>query len=339
MISRVFGYIDGKEIKEYTLTNGVVKADIITYGGTIRSFGLVENGKFTDIALGYETVEEYAKNAGYLGALIGRVGNRTGDAKFVLNGKEYNVGKNDGKNSLHGGIKGFNAKVWDDRVDGETLYLTYRSVDGEEGYPGNMDVTVAYSINEDNGLKIEYSAVSDADTVINLTNHVYFNLNGQGKGDIYNINLMIDADSVTPVDDGLICTGEFLPVENTPYDFRKTKKIGLDIECKHPQMKICDGYDLNYALNGEGFRKIAEASSDITNIKLSVYTDQKGVQFYSGNFLAGAKGKDGAVYNKRNGFCLETQNYPNAINRSNFPTAILKKGEKYHTVTVYKLSK
>lgn len=339
MICSDFGFIDGKKVKMYILSNGKAKAEIITYGATVRSFGLLENGDFNDVLLGYDTLEEYAKNDGYLGAIIGRVGNRTGEGRFVLNGKVYHVGINDNGNSLHGGIKGFDSKVWDDKVEGDTLVLSYRSVDGEEGYPGNLDITVKYSLTNANGLKIEYFAVCDADTVVNFTNHAYFNLNGQGNGDILDNVLYIDADKITPVDEKLICRNEFYEVEDSVFDFRTPKRIGVDIESQDKVMKNCGGYDVNYVLNGEGFRKIAYAKSDKTGITLSVFTDQKGVQFYSGNFLSGVNGKNGTIYNKRNGFCLETQNFPNAINCKDYPNSVLKKGEKFYSVTVYELSK
>lgn len=339
MIFNTFGNVDGKKVKQYTLSNGVVKAEIITYGAAIRSFGINDkDGKFTDVVLGYDTLEEYVANGGYFGAIIGRVCNRIGKGKFKLNGKEYNVGINDNGNSLHGGVKGFNSKVWDDRVEGETLYLSYFSPDGEEGYPGNLQFTVAYSLTDDNGLKIEYCASCDRDTVVNFTNHAYFNLNGQSNGDILDLNLKIDSDEITPVDAELICHGEFTEVDNTPFDFRTPKQIGRDIEKDNALIRNCGGFDINYVLNGEGFREVASSSSSETGIKLSVFTDQKGIQFYSGNFLSGVKGKNNAVYNKREGFCLETQNFPNAVNCNEYPSPVLKKGEKFSSVTIYKLS-
>ena len=331
-----FGVLNGNLVKKYTLEKGIIKAEIITYGGAIRAIKVPDkNGTETDVILGYDTVEEYVKNDGYLGALIGRVGNRIGDGKFFINGEEFNVGLNDNGNSLHGGFKGFNTKIWKDEIRGEDLVLSCVSEDGEEGFPGRMEITVIYSVADGNGLKIDYTAVCDKDTAINLTNHAYFNLSGQGNGDILNTLLTIDADFITPVDAGLIPHGEFMKVENTPFDFRKEKAVGKDIEVKNDVMTFCGGYDINYCLNGEGMRKVVTAKSPVTGIKMDVYTDMKGIQFYSGNFLSGVKGKGGAVYNKRNGFCLETQNYPNAINCKEYPTMILKKGEGYHTVTEY----
>lgn len=339
MKKETFGFVDGKEVKKYTLEKGELTAEIITYGGAVKSLKYPDkNGKITDVVLGYDTVEEYVKNGGYFGALIGRVGNRIGGAKFTLNGKEYEITQNGGGNSLHGGKKGFDKYVWEDKVEGETLILSILSEDNDQGYPGNLSVTVKYHI-EDDGLNIEYSAVSDADTVINLTNHTYFNLNGEGNGNVLDTEMYIDSDAVTPVDEKLIPHGEFYPVKGTAFDFNTLKKIGKDINDSDQVMINCKGYDINYALNGEGFRKVAYAKSDVTGIILSVYTDQKGVQFYSGNFLNGVKGKGNSIYGHREGFCLETQNYPNAINCPEYPNAILKKGEKYSTKTVYKLSK
>ena len=334
----VFGNINGKEIKKYTLKKGNVRADILTLGGVIQSFGLVENDEFFDVVLGYETVEEYLSNSGYLGALIGRVGNRTGKGQFTLNGKTYNVGLNDNGNSLHGGINGFDKKIWDDKVDGDTLVLTCFSPDGEEGYPGNLTLTVKYSIVDD-GLKIEYFAESDADTVVNFTNHVYFNLNGQGNGDILDTALTLNSDYVTPVDDQLICYNEFMAVENTPFDFRTEKVVGDDIDADNDLIKICGGFDINYVVKGNGFREVGVAKGGKSGVKLSVYRDQDGVQFYSGNFLNGAKGKNNSVYNRRWGFCLETQNFPNAINCDKFPSSVLKKGEKFYSATLYKIGR
>lgn len=336
-----FGTFDGKQVKLYTITAGDMTAEIITYGGVLRSLIVPDkNGKPTDVCLGYDTVEEYATNEGYIGALIGRVGNRIGEGKFMLNGKEYNVGLNDNGNSLHGGVKGWNAKVWDDEVINDTtLKLSIVSPDGEEGFPGTVKVEVTYTLIENRGIKIEYKAVSDKDTVINMTNHAYFNLNGQGNGDILGNTLMIDADAIVPVDEKLIPHGEILSVEGTCFDFRKEKSIGQDIETEDLVMEYCGGYDVNFCLNGDGYRKVTVAKGDKSGITMAVYTLEKGIQLYSGNFLKGVKGKGGAVYNKRNGFCLETQNYPNAINCPEYPSMVLKAGEVYSTVTEYVFEK
>lgn len=339
MKKEVFGKINDKIVYKYTLTDGIVTAEILTYGGVIRSLNVPDkSGKLVDVVLGYDTLEEYQSNDGYLGAIIGRVGNRIANGKFSLNGKEYQVGVNDGVNSLHGGKSGFNDKVWQDDVDGEKLILSYKSVDGEEGYPANLYVTVIYSV-EDGGLKIEYQAVADSDTVVNLTNHAYFNLSGEGSGSILDTVLFIDADKVTPTDKGLIPDGKFMGVCGTPHDFRIKKEIGKDIGDKTEQLEFAGGYDTNYVLNGSGYRKIATAESLKTGINMDVFTDQVGVQFYSGNFLSGVKGKCSSVYNKRDGFCLETQGFPNAVNCAEYPSQTLKRGEVYKTITVYKFSK
>lgn len=336
---REFGKINGEKVDIYTLQNEYIKLEVITFGGAIHSIVVPDKfGNLVDVALGYDTVEEYDKNGGYIGALIGRVGNRIGNGEFTLNGVKYNVGLNDNGNSLHGGINGFNKKVWKAKTEGEKLILTASAGDGEEGYPGKMDVTVVYSLSE-NGIKIDYTAVSDKDTPINLTNHAYFNLNGQGNGDILDTVMQINADFVTPVDEKLIPHGEFLSVKGTPFDFNEPKVVGKDIEDEHIQIKYCGGYDINYVLKGEGYREVTVAESKKTGIKMSVYTDQPGIQFYSGNFLDGVNGKGGTVYYKRNGFCLETQNHPNAINCKEYPNSVLKKGEVYHTVTEYKFEK
>ena len=334
-----FGVINGKKVHLYTLQNDYIKVEIITFGGAIRSIVVPDKaGNLVDVALGYDTVKEYDENSGYIGALIGRVGNRIGKGEFTLHGVDYKVGLNDNGNSLHGGINGFNKKVWDAKVDGENLILSTFAEDGEEGFPGKMEITVVYSLTE-KGLKIDYTATADKDTPINLTNHAYFNLSGQGTGDILDTVMQINADFVTPVDEELITHGEFLKVQGTPFDFNEPKVVGKDIEDKHIQIKYCGGYDINFVLKGEGYRKVTVAKSEKTGIEMSVYTDQPGIQFYSGNFLSGVNGKGGAVYYKRNGFCLETQNHPNAINCKEYPNSVLKKGEVYHTITEYIFSK
>lgn len=335
MKQEIFGQIDGKNVIRYTLTNGRIIAKILNFGGTVQSLLVPDkNGNYIDVVLGYDDIESYRKNSGYLGAVIGRVCNRTEKGRFILNGKEYNVGINNGENSLHGGVSGFDDKIWDAEVVGETLKLQYVSPDGEEGYPAMLKTTVVYSI-EDDGLKIDYSAVADGDTVVSLTNHTYFNLDGEGNGDILGTTLFIDADSVTPVNDKLIPNGEFMSVEKTPHDFRVPKTIGRDIDSESTQLSVAGGYDTNFVLNGSGFRKIASAKAVNSGIRMDVYTDRVGVQFYSGNFLSDVTGKGGNKYKKRYGFCLETQGFPNAINCPSYPSPVLKKGELYHTVTKY----
>ncbi len=333
---RIIGKAYGQDVKAYTLQDDKIKVEIMTLGATIVSLKTLDlNGQEKDVVLGYNTTDEYLANGGYLGATIGRIGNRIGGAKFTLNGKEYNVGANDNGNSLHGGIKGFDKKIWADKVVGDVLELSCVSPDGEEGFPATLNVTVRFSV-KDGGLKLDYQAQADDDTVVNLTNHVYFNLSGEGNGDILDTVLFLDADAITPVDGALIPHGTLMPVVNTPFDFRTPKAIGEGVSADHEQIKLCNGYDINYALNGKGFRKIATAQSPKTGIKMEVYTDNNGVQVYSGNFLSGVMGKSNKPYDFRNGFCLETQNYPNAVNCPEYPSSTLKKGEIYKTTTVYK---
>ena len=332
----LFGNINGQDVYEYTLDNGVIQVGILTYGGTIRSINLPnKNGGYTDIALGYDTLEEYLSNGGYIGALIGRVANRIYQGKFTLNGVEYQVGVNDGCNSLHGGFNGFDKKIWKDTVEGNSLVLRCESFDMEEGYPGNLKVTVVYTLTSDNALDIEYFAECDKDCPVSLTNHVYFNLNGAGN-DVLNTQLSILADSITPVNEDFVPVGNYLQVENTPFDFNTPKEIGKDINCDNKVLKICGGYDVNYVTRGSGFRKISTAYSPLTGITLETYTDQPGVQLYTGNFLDGINGKNGAKYNKNHAFCLETQGFPNAVNCPQYPSIILKNGEKLYSKTTYK---
>lgn len=336
MICKEFGNANGTPVQMYTLKNGKLEADILTYGGTIRAIRVPDkNGNVTDVVLGYDTIEEYMKNAGYLGAIIGRVGNRIENGSFVLNGKKYNIGKNRGKFTLHGGFHGFNEKVWKaNPINDYTLELSCFSPDGEEGFPANLNVAVVYTLTE-KGLRLDYAAEADADTVTNLTNHVYFNLSGEGNGTILNTVLTLDADEITPTDENLITHGEFMKIKNTPFDFNEPKEIARDIEADDKILKDCGGYDINYVLNGSGLRKFATAESPLTGIKLNAYTDRPGVQLYVGNFLDGTKGKKGHIYGKREGFCLETQNFPNAVNCKQYPSSVLKKGEIFKSTTVY----
>ena len=330
---------DGTVVDIYTLSNGVAEVSIITYGGAIQSIKVPNNaGKLVDVCCGYDTLYAYQHTGGYLGALIGRFGNRIRAGKFIVNGVEYQVPCNEAKGSLHGGPKGLDKKVWDAKIDGDELVLTVSSPDGDMGYPGKMDVTVKYSFNSDNELKLEYFATCDKDCPINLTNHCYFNLHGQGAGTIADTVLTLNADYITPVDEASLPDGRFMIVAGTPFDFRTPKEIGRDINADFEQIKFGKGYDHNYVLNIKGFAKFGTAVSKRTGIKMDCYTDQPGVQFYSGNFMNNVKGKDGLIYNRRDAFCLETQNYPNAVNCPEYPNSILKAGEEYHTVTVYKFS-
>jgi aldose 1-epimerase len=334
---------DGAAIRIYTLTNkNKLQARIADYAGVVVSLNAPDrNGRMADVVLGFDTLPEYLANpTQYFGAIIGRYGNRIGAARFTLNGVEYKLPKNNGENSLHGGGDGFFKRVWKPRVlpDGG-LELSYLSKDGEEGYPGNLSVTVTYRLTDANELKIDYAATTDKDTVVNLTNHSYFNLKGAGSGDILGHNLMLNAERFTPVDKGLIPTGDLLGVAGTPFDFRKLTAIGARIEQNDEQLKIGAGYDHNWVLNKSGnaltlAARVEEPSSGRT---LEVYTSEPGIQFYSGNFLDGSvKGKGGKVYGHRSAFCLETQHFPDSPNHPAFPSTVLKPGQRYQSTTVYR---
>jgi aldose 1-epimerase len=339
---------DGQPVDLYVLTNkSGAEASITNYGGAVVSIKVPDrNGKLADVVLGYDTPDGYVADKSYFGALVGRYGNRIGHAQFVLDGKTYTLAKNNGENSLHGGIKGFNKALWTAKVlpakDGQSLELSYLSKDGEEGFPGNLKVTVTYTLTDANALKIDYSATSDKKTVVNLTNHSYFNLAGQGSGDILGHVLMIEADRFTPVDSGLIPTGELHDVAGTPFDFRKPTAIGARIDQDEEQLKLGGGYDHNFVLRrsaGPGESLAARVIEPASGRVLEVWTTEPGVQFYTGNFLDGrTPGKGGATYPRRNAFCLETQHFPDSPNQPKFPSVIIKPGERYHTITTYKFS-
>jgi aldose 1-epimerase len=333
---------DGTEIQLFTLTNAKgMKATISTFGGTLTSLLVPDkDGKLSDVVLGFDSVSgylspEFKKSNPYFGALIGRYGNRIAKGKFTIDGKAYQVGVNNNGNSLHGGNQGFNQKVWTAKpgtsADGQTLTLTYLSKDGEEGYPGNLNVTVTYTLTEANALSIDYAATTDKATPVNLTNHAYFNLAlGQSK-DVLAHQVTIPADRYTVVDDKLIPTGELKAVKGTPFDFTTPHAIGERIA------QVPGGYDHNWVLNqAVGKHSAATVYEPTTGRTMEVTTDEPGVQFYTGNFLDGSlKGKDGVVYGKHAGFCLETQHFPDSPNQAAFPSTVLKPGETYHTTTSY----
>ncbi len=330
MEKRLFGVLDcGKKVYAYTLKNEKISLTVLDYGATIQSLTFEDR----DVVLGYDTLEGYVNNDGYLGAVVGRVANRISGSSFKLNGKKYSLYANDGKNSLHGGKIGFDKVVWAVAdIYSNSITFQYLSPDKEEGYPGNLLVKVKYYVKE-NGVGIEYGATCDEDTVINLSNHTYFNLYDEGLAEDQFLTLY--ADKFTPVGNGLIPTGDIVPVRNTPFDFTLIKRIGKDIEENDAQLKIAGGYDHNFVINGEGFRKFAEVSSPKSGIKMLGYTDQPGVQFYTANFLTERVGKRGKKMTRRGGFCLETQNFPDAINKPQFPSSVLKAGDFYHTVTEF----
>ncbi|MBP5466344.1 MAG: galactose mutarotase [Clostridia bacterium] len=333
---RFFGKIDGKEIYEYTLSRGAIEVGVINYGGIIRTFNVKTDKDVIDIVLGYNSLDEYLRDEStYFGSIVGRVANRIAGGKFTLNGKEYSLYLNNGVNCLHGGKVGFNRKIWKAEITGDySLRLSYCSADGEENFPAALKVCAEYSLTEKKGLKIEYVAETDGDTPVNLTNHSYFNLNGAGSGNVLKHVLTLYADRITPVNENMTPMGAIMPVVGTPFDFRIPKEIGKDIGDNNEQLSICGGYDVNYVKNAEGYGLIAKATGDKSGIEMSVYTSERGVQFYSGNFLNGIKGK-GGIYCKRCGFCLETQGFPNAVNCKEYPSIVLKAGQKYESCTEY----
>ncbi len=328
---------NGTEVSKYILDNGVIQAHILDYGCIIQSLFVKDcEGKVTDVVFGYDNPLGYELNDGYLGAVVGRVANRIKDCKFSLKGKNYKLFANDGKNSLHGGQFGFDKKLFNAEIVGESLVLRTVSADQEEGYPGNLNLKVTYLL-KDGAINIDYEATCDQDTPISITNHAYFNLSGEES--ILDHELFINSDYITPVDKTLIPTGELMLVEDTPFDFRKSQKIGLYIDYHHKQLMCGGGYDHNYVLKNYGlYEKVATLFSEKSGIKMDVFTDNMGIQFYSGNFLNGVTGKDYKIYNKRSALCLETQNFPNAINQPSFPSCVLKIGETYKRKTTYSFS-
>jgi len=343
---RAFGKTaDGTPVDLYTLSNANgFEAAITNYGGIIVSIKTPDrDGKLGDVVLGFDNLDGYLGNHPFFGALIGRYGNRIAKGRFTLDGQVYKLAVNDGANSLHGGIKGFDKVVWQAREinspDGPSLELKYLSKDGEEGYPGNLSVTVVYTVTADNSLKIDYKATTDKATPVNLTNHAYYNLAGQG--DVLGHELKLFASRFTPTDAGLIPTGELRSVKGTPFDFTTLTPIGARINADDEQLKRAGGYDHNFVLDSGGGKlaQAAEVYEPTTGRVMDVYTTEPGVQFYTGNFLDGTiKGKGGRVYAKRSGLCLETQHFPDSPNHPEFPSTILKPGVEYHTTTVYRFS-
>jgi aldose 1-epimerase len=335
-----WGNTDGKEVFLYTLTNAKgVQVKISNYGATVTSWVSPDkNNKPSSIVLGFDSLSGYLAKPPYFGAVVGRYGNRIAKGKFKIDNTQYTLATNNGSNALHGGLKGFDKQVWDASTQNDStasLLLSYTSKDGEEGYPGNLKVTVRYTLTNDDELKIEYNATTDKPTVLNLTNHSYFNLTGDVSNSILDETLMIDADNYTPVDTTLIPTGEIKPVKGTPFDFTKAKKIGLEIGA------VSGGYDHNFVLNKKdsSLQKIAALKDSISGRTLEVFTTQPGVQFYTGNFLDGTLSTPGAKkINQHAALCLETQHFPDSPNQPKFPTTLLLPGEQFHSVTVYKLS-
>jgi aldose 1-epimerase len=336
--------LNGKEVSLYVLKNSKnATAELTNYGARLVSLMVPDkNGNQVDVLLGHDSLSGYAKpGESFFGCTIGRYGNRIGKAKFTLDGKEYKLDANNGPNSLHGGRGGFNTKVWDvTQQEGNSITFSYLSKDGEEGYPGNLTSKVKFTLTDENAIQIDYEATTDANTVVNLTNHSYFNLNGAGSGTINNHEVMINADNYTPVSTTLIPTKMKEKVDGTPFDFRKPTAIGTRVnDSANAQIKNGLGYDHNFVLNGwDGkVNKVATVKGDQSGITMEVWTDQPGLQFYGGNFLNGSEiGKGGKAYGNRTGFCMEAQHYPDSPNQPSFPTTVLKPGETYKQTTIYK---
>ena len=340
---------DGRPVDLFTLTNpNGMEVRAMTYGGIIVSIRVPDkNGKIADVVLGHEKLEGYLPNPPYLGAIVGRYANRIAKGAFTLDGAKYTLPKNDGPNTLHGGLSGFNQKVWEGRefknAKGVGVAFTYLSKDGEEGFPGNLKTKVSYTLTNENQLILDYEATTDKATPLNLSQHSYFNLAGEGNDDILNHVIMLNADRFTPVDKTLIPTGELRPVQGTPLDFNHPTAIGARIDDPYEQLALGHGYDHNFVLNRAdkdgGLTLAARVHEPTSGRVLEVSTTEPAVQFYSGNFLDGTiVGKNGHVYKRRYGFCLETQHYPDSPNHSDFPSTILKPGETLHSETIFKFS-
>lgn len=337
----------GENVAKYTLENkNGIQVAIITYGGRIISLRTPDkNGNMENVVLGFNDLARYEKENPYFGALIGRYGNRIANGKFSLNGTEYTLAKNNGPNNLHGGEEGFDRKVWEstteESVDWVKLQLSYTSPDMEEGFPGNLKTTVTYTLHKDNSIDILYEATTDKATIVNLTQHAYFNLSGDFSQTILDHRVEIEADNFIPVDNGLIPTGELRSVDGTPFDFREPKLIGKDIDSDNKQINLGGGYDHCFVLNNEsaGYRSVALAYHPATGRTLEVLTDEPGMQFYTGNFLDGSlESPSGGTYGKRSGFCFETQHYPDSPNQPAFPSVTLNPGDTYSSRTTFKFS-
>ena len=338
--------LDGTPVELYKLSNrNGVEVAISIYGSTIVSLLVPDRcGNLADVVLGYDSCNGYLSDAAYLGSILGRHANRIAQGRFTLNGVTYTLARNNGEHHLHGGLKGFDKVVWKARdastSTGQALDLTYLSKDLEEGYPGNLSVRVVYTLNDANELTIEYFATSDKDTVVNLTNHTYFNLGGHDSGDILKHELMINADRFTPTDASSIPTGELRSVEGTPFDFRRPMAIGSRVNQEHEQLKYGHGYDQNFVLNRVDSSPpplAARVLDQKSGRVLEVWTTEPGLQLYCGNFLDGSiRGKKGVPYQRNQGFCLETQHFPDSPNQPNFPSTVLKAGAQFHSMTIFR---
>ena len=339
---------DGREVYSYTLRNkNGMKVKLCEYGGAVVQIKTADkNGSFDDVVCGYSSLDSYIGGDGYQGALIGRIGNRIAKGRFALDGKEYSLFINNGPNSLHGGEYGFNAKVWEsEAIDGDEPKVIFRTVspDGEEGYPGTLKITVVYTLTDKSGLSIEYSAITDKKTIVNLTNHTYFNLGGYASGNVLGHKLWLDADTYLPTDENLIPTGELKSVDGTPFDFREEKTVGRDFDLNNTDMGLAGGYDhcMNFVGGASKEPKLRAMLTDpVSGRCMKVYTDQPSVQFYSGNFLTNEKYpfKNGCPQRKQMALCLETQKMPDSTNHENFTSVVLDVGEIYTHKTVYEFS-
>ncbi|WP_425245204.1 aldose epimerase family protein [Streptomyces sp. NEAU-NA10] len=344
-VKNLFGKLaDGTEIHSWSLENGGTRLKVLSYGGIVQSLEIPDrHGRHANVSLGFDTIEDYVAGSPYFGALIGRYGNRIGDGRFTLDGEACQVGVNDGVNSLHGGAEGFDSRVWDVQPftagSDVGLYLYRTSADGEMGYPGTLKVKVTYTLTEHGDWRIDYEATTDKVTVVNLTSHVYWNLAGESGGTIHDHELRIDASHFTPVDSGLIPTGELAEVVGTPFDFRRTKTVGEDIRVAHQQLLYAKGFDHNWVLDkGVTAEPVAVATlrDPSSGRAMTVSTTEPGMQFYSGNFLdATLVGTGGTVYRQGDGLCLETQHFPDSPNKPSFPSTVLRPGQVYRTTTVH----
>ncbi|MFC5216813.1 aldose epimerase family protein [Streptomyces coerulescens] len=348
-VKSLFGKLaDGTKVYSWSLANGGTRMKVLSYGGVVQSLEIPDRrGHYANVSLGFDNIEDYVASSPYFGALIGRYGNRIGKGQFTLDGKAYQVNVNDGANSLHGGAKGFDKRVWDvepfTKGSDVGLHLYYTSVDGEMGYPGTLKVKVTYTLTKYGDWRIDYAATTDKATVVNLTSHVYWNLAGEGSGTIENHELKIDASRYTPVDSGLIPTGELAPVAGTPFDFRRSKRIGEDLREAHQQLLYGKGIDHNWVLDKgisprpEWIATLKDPSSGRT---LRMASTEPGLQFYSGNFLDGTLvGTGGKVYRQGDALCLETQHFPDSPNKPSFPSTVLRPGQTYRSTTVHSFSR
>ncbi|OIK03601.1 aldose epimerase family protein [Streptomyces monashensis] len=338
---------DGTKVYRWSLENGGTRLKVLSYGGIIQSLEIPDrHGRYANVSLGYDNLDAYVKGTTFFGATIGRYGNRIAKGRFTLDGKKYQLSVNDGVNSLHGGAKGFNTKVWDIEpfTDGSDvgLHLHYTSVDGEMGYPGTLRTKVTFTLTRHGDWRIDYEATTDRPTVVNLTNHTYYNLAGEGSGSIYDHELWLGAGRFTPTDSGLIPTGELAKVKGTPFDFTRPKPIGRDIRTGHPQLVTAKGYDHNFVLD----KGVTARPEHVVTLRdpgsgrtLKIFTDQPGVQFYSGNFLDGTLvGPSGHTYRQGDGLALETQHFPDSPNEPTFPSTVLRPGRTYRTTTIHRFS-